>query len=220
MANRIKYGFRGARPLAGKSCLQTERWPIASGYQGAIQGGTNVDVNVGDVVKRLASGYLSIAEGSEITSYNPATVDADTPVGVVVGFEAYFDGTDMKPTDKLPGGTVYGTNFARQSFALVVPVQNAVWSVAVDATSGSYDTYPEWLAVVGETIDMVNSNGVTLKAEPELDLASIADANGASQIWRIYGLDESRDNRDYAAAGFRLLVTANRYADAPNTAGV
>jgi hypothetical protein len=179
-----------------------------------------VDVNVGDVVKRLATGYLSIAEGSEKTSYNPGTVDADIPVGVVVGFEPYYNGTDMTPTNKLPGGTTYGTNFTRQSVALVVPIENAIWSVAVDATSASYDTYAEWLAVVGETIDMVNSDGITDKAEPELDLATIADAVSVSQIFRIYGLDVSRGNRDYDAAGFRLLVTANRYADAPNTAGV
>ena len=220
MANRTQYGFQPVRPRAGKSCLQPERWPIASGYQGAIQGGNNVDVNVGDVVKRLATGYLSIAEGSEKTSYNPGTVDADIPVGVVVGFEPYYNGTDMTPTNKLPGGTTYGTNFERQSFALVVPIENAIWSVAVDATSASYDTYAEWLAVVGETIDMVNSDGITDKAEPELDLATIADASSLNQIFRIFGLDVSRDNRDYDAAGFRLLVTANRFADAPNTAGV
>ena len=175
---------------------------------------------MGDVVKRLGSGYVSLAEGSEKTNYNPGTIDADIPVGVIVGFTPYFDGVDMRPTNVLPGGTTYGTNFSRQSFALIVPLEAGVWSVAVDATSTSYDTYAEWLAVIGETIDMVNSDGVTDKAEPELDLATIADAVSVSQIFRIYGLDVAQDNQDYAAAGFRLLVTANRYADAPNTAGV
>ena len=220
MANRIKYGFQWDRNANGKDCPQPERRPVASAYQGAITGGGNVDLNVGDVVKTLADGTIAIAEGSEKTSYDPGVVDADIPYGVIVGFEPYYDGTVMQPTNVLPGGTTYGTNFTRESAALVVPIEMGVWSVAVDATSASYDTYAEWRATVGETIDMVNSNGVTGDAEPELDLATIADSASASQIFKIHGLDPARDNRDYDAAGFRLLVIANRYANAANTAGV
>lgn len=221
MANRVKYGAVWARAKGGgKACPDPERVPIASAYQGAIQGGTNVDLNVGDIVKRLATGYYSIAEGSEITSYNPGTVDADIPFGVIVGFDAYWDGEVMKPTNFLPGATTYGTNFKRQSFAYVVPFNAGIWSIALDATSASFDTYAELLAVVGQNIDIVNSNGVTLKAEPELDLATIADANSLTVRYRIVGLDPSLDNQSFATTSFRLLVQANSYADAPNTVAV
>jgi hypothetical protein len=221
MANRIGYGYQWVRARNGaKEMPAPLRFPVASAYQGAIQGGTNCDVNVGDVVKLLATGYVAIAEGSEKTSYNPGTIDADIPLGVVVAIEPYYDGTVMTPGNKLPGATTYGTNFARQSFVLVVPAEAGIWSVAVDATSASYDTYAEWLAVVGETIDMVNSNGVTLKAEPELDLATIADPVSVSQMWKIQGLTPNLDNKDYDAAGFRLEVIANRYQNAANTAGI
>ncbi len=80
MANRVDYGFKWIRAVnGGKECPAPERWPVASGYQGAIQGGTNVDLHVGDVVKRLSTGYLSLAEGTEITGY--AGTPADIPVG-------------------------------------------------------------------------------------------------------------------------------------------
>jgi hypothetical protein len=173
-------------------------------------------------VKKLATGYITIAEGSEITAYNPGVgTDADTPYGVVMGLEPVFDGNVMQPTDHLlSGGGVYGTNFERQTFARVVPIQAGIWSVAFDATSASFDTYAELLAAVGSTVDMVNSNLPTSEAEPELDIATIQDANSINQVFKIYGFDVSEDNRDYAAIGLRMLVIANLYQDAAGTAGI
>lgn len=222
MANRYGYGWRWSRGIDGThACPAGERLPVATAFTATIQGGGAVGLKPGDVVKKLSTGYITIAQGSEITSYNPATVDADTPYGVVVGLEPVFDGNVMVPTNHLTsGGGVYGTNFARQTFARVVPVQAGIWSVAIDTAAAAYDTYAEWLATVGETVDMVNSNLPTTVAEPELDISTKGDANSASQIWKIYGLDVSLDNKDYDAAGFRLLVIANKYQDQAGIAGV
>ena len=221
MANRYKYGFKWVRAVnGGKACPDPERWPIASAYQATIQGGNAVNVNPGDVVKRLSTGYLAIAEGTEITGY--AGTPANIPLGVVAALEPYFDGKVMAPTNTLPGATTYGTNFARQSFALVVPIQAGVWSVAIDTAAAAHDTYAEYLAFVGERVDFVNSDDRTLDgvaaATPEIDIST--HATTATLRFTIFGLDESQDNQDYAGASFRLLLTANSYADAPNTVGV
>lgn len=223
MANRYRYGFQWARGIDGtRACPDGERLPIATAFTGSIQGGgAAVGLRPGDVVKKLSTGYLDIAEGSEITSYNPGTVDADTPYGVIVGFEPIYDGSVLQPSNNLvAGGGAYGTNFARQTFARVVPIQAGIWSVAIDTAAAAYDTYAEWLATVGETVDMVNSNLPATDAEPEIDISTKGDASSADQVFKIYGLDESQDNKDYAGASYRLLVIANKYADQAGTAGV
>jgi hypothetical protein len=107
----------------------------------------------------------------------------------------------------------------------VVPVQAGIWSVGFNATASGYDTYAELLAIMGETVDMVNSNSPTSEAEPELDIATIDDAGGggantAAQVWKFYGIDVSEDNKDYAAVGFRMLVVPNLYQDQPGTVGI
>lgn len=218
MANRAENGFKFVRGINGsRDTPEPEQWPIASGYQGAIQGGGNVDVNVGDLVKRLSTGYLSIAEGTEITSYNPGTVNADIPVGVVVGFSPYFDGTVMQPTSVLPGGTVYGTNFTRQSFALVVPIQSGIWSINVDENTTA-TTYAAYLALVGQRVDFVNTNATATEAGPRIDISG--HATTVTHRFTIYGLSPSQNDLDYSAVDMSILVTANGYADAPNTVGV
>ena len=226
MANRYKYGYRWNRGFNGEvACPRGERRAIASGYQGAIQGGSNVDLNVGDVVKILADGTIAIAEGSEITSYNPGTVDTDDPIGVIIGFEEYFDGQVMQPTNRLPGGTVYGTNEDRRSYAFVVPVNAGIWSVAIDTAAAAHDTKAEYLNLIGLNVDFVNSNdrkvgqaSATNAATPELDISTAAV--GVTIGFRIYNLDLAQDNTDYAGASYRLLVTANRFTGAPNTVGL
>lgn len=222
MANRVDYGFRWTRANnGGKECPPPEKWPIATGYQGAVQGGTNVDLHAGDVVKRLPTGYISLAEGTEITGYSGTP--ADIPLGIIVGFAPYFDGTVLQPTNFLPGGTAYGTNFKRQSFAFVVPAQSGVWEVDIDTAAAAHDTYAEYLAFVGERVDFVNSNTAVapngvVKADPQVDIST--HATTATLRWTIFNLSPSQDSLDFAGENFKLLLIANSYADAPNTVGV
>ncbi len=227
MPNRYKYGARWVRGRNGaKACPPPEKWPIASGYQAVVQGGNSVDLNPGDIVKRLSTGFLALAEGTEITGYNPPTVDADIAVGVIIGFQNFFDGQVLQPTDRLPGGTVYGTNLTRQSHALVVPLEASIWSIASDVT-GAPTTQAAWQALVGQRVDFVNSDDRTgstgvAAATPEIDISTAAV--GATLQYTIFGLDPSEDNLDFLGTttgeGFRLLIVANSYADAPNTVGI
>ena len=221
MANKTTYGLTWARSAnGGKDCPAPEEWPVATGYQATVQGGTAVDLNVGDVVKRTSGGTLALAEGTEITSYpSPA---ADIAVGVIVGFKPYFDGQVMVPTNFLPGGTVYGTNLSRQSKALVVPLQNGVWQLDCDENSTAA-TIAAYQLLVGENVDFVNKNvavapnGV-VKADPQIDISTHAVT--VTLRFRIYGLAQSLDSDNATETHFKLLLVANSYADAPNTVGV
>lgn len=221
MANRVDYGFKWVRANnGGKECPAPERWPVATGYQAAVNGGTNVDLNVGDVVKRLGTGFLALAEGTEIATY--PTAPGDISLGIIVGFDDFFDGTVLQPTNVLPGGTAYGTNLDRQSHAYVVPAIAGVWQVDCDENTTA-TTIPLYQALVGERVDMVNTNTATdpsgtVKADPQIDISTHAVT--VTLRWTIYGLSQSQDSLDPSAVNFKLLLTANSYADAPNTVGV
>lgn len=208
------YGFRYERSLSGKPQPEPLIMPIASGYQPQVGGATNVDLHVGDPVVLLSTGYINLAIGSEGTQ--------SAIFGIIQGFTNRFSSEQqvMTPTNKYVGGTAYSTNFERQSFALVQPVVDSVFSIDCDDSSTA-TTYAAYLAFFGENTDHVlvadTTNANDPKADPKLDISL---HNTTALQWRILGV-KPYVPIDYSGLNVKLLVTCNKVQQAPyNTTGV
>ena len=211
--NLVKYGLRWDSAYnGGKSCPAGEYAIVATGYQAAINSGTNVDLQIGDIVRRVASGTVELADGSEGAS------SAETMYGVIVGVRPYWDGTVMRPSNKLPGGTEWGTVQERKSQLMVVPVTAGTWSIDVD-DAVTATTEAAYQALIGENADFVNTNtSAAIGAEPQLDISSHVATTASFRIIAVSGTVE---NQDFAGANIKLLVAANEVQNAPFvTAGV
>lgn len=205
-------GFR-AVPRNGANLPQPVRGLVASGYQGAINGGTSIDINAGDPVRRLSTGYFEIADGSE------GAGGGETIWGVCIGFEPFYDSAlgNMRLGDKLPGGAVYGTNFTRQSKILVQRVTDCDWEIDCDdATTATTEAL--YLALIGENCDHIFLTGSEPKSNCMLDISG--HATTAAQ-WQILGISPSLANQDFSGLYVKLLVTINEGQIAPfSTTGV
>lgn len=189
------YGFRPVKSLHGDALPAVFRCPIASGYTGSI--------NIGDPIKRLSTGYWALAT-------NGAAFDA-----VVQRIGPYFDGTRMTFGTKLPSATTYGTNFERQSFVYAMPAQRVVFEADCDDAT-SITTYANYLAAVGENVDIVLGDGTSnVAANPLLDISTHAVTNTLTM--RIVGISELNQFMDPAGTYFKLYVIPNLTGDAPWT---
>ncbi len=190
------YGFRPVRSLEGGSLPSPIRCPIASGYTGSIR--------AGDPIKRLSTGYWQLAT-------NGAAFD-----GVVMRIGPYYNGTRFAPhTDYLPSSTTYGTNFERQSFVYAMPAQRVIFEADCDDAT-SITTYANYLAAVGENVDIVIGDGTSnALADPLLDISTHAVTNTLTM--RIHGISELNPFMDPAGTFFKLLVIPNLTSEAPWT---
>lgn len=197
-ANRVEYGLRWNTAYnGGKSCPASEVGLVATGYQASINSGTAVDIQIGDIVRRVAAGTFEIADGSEGAS------SAETMYGVVMGVRPYWDGTVMRPTTKLPGGTAWGTVQERRSELMVVPITAGAWSIDCDEASTA-TTEAAYQALIGENADFVNTNtSALIGAEPQLDISSHV-ATTAS--FRILGIDQTVSNQFFDGTNVKLIV--------------
>jgi hypothetical protein len=202
MANTALYGFRWVRALDGGSDdPPVMPYRIASAYNGTL-GGTAIDINIGDPITQLNTGYHAVAAGSEGTQANIAAV--------VVGVGPYYDSNlgRMTINKKLPNQQgAYSTNYERETFVYGIPVEGQVFEIDCDDTSSSYDTYAEYLAFVGENADHILLTGSEPKANPKLDIST--HNTTYSLQWRIVDIAK-RIDQDYASAGVKLYVTCNR----------
>jgi hypothetical protein len=201
MDNAKVYGLRFHKTLSGAQHPTPIVCPVATGYQGAVNGGGNVDLRPGDIVKQLSTGYVVLAEGSEESGG-----DADLMFGVIASVRPYWNGTKMTPGNALPGGTAWGTLEERRSEVLVIPMMpDIVWEIDADeATTAA--TLAAYRAFFGENCDFVNTNGITGKADPQLDISSHATTALSFRLWDV---SPTRNNADFSGANVKLLVTAN-----------
>lgn len=199
--NAIMYGFRWQRVRGGNN-LTPERVRVASGYQ-ASPSAINVDLRVGDPVKKVSDGTIALA------------ALGDSPFGVIVGIGPYFDGTRMRPGGvSLPGGTVYGTLLERQSFVYIVPVADQLFEIDCD-DAVTATTEAAFAAFIGENCDAtINPVAGSTLANPRLDISTHAVT--ATLRWRI--VDIARYPNDFTGNYVKLLVTANTAQQAPFTA--
>lgn len=215
--NRHYKGFRFLRSKDGGSVPLIERWPIASGHQASTLVGAATITKIlkaGDPIKKLSTGYITLAEGAE----------HDTPgtalYAVIAGFETQWNAAQGKKifTDRYPSeGVTYGTNFGRQTYVLVIPAGSAYFEIDCDDKITATD-YAGYLAFVGENANHRLNNVVTTEeCDTVLDISTHAPTAGL--LWRITGVNQFHpENEDFSGLYVKLEVTGNRVQDPSFTA--
>lgn len=197
--NKHIYGLRWYRDQS-TPCPDPIEYHVATGYQATNDGaGFNVDLNVGDPVKKVSDGSIALA------------TTTNSVLGVIVGFKPYWDGSVMKPTNRLPGGTAWGTVWERRSIALVVPVlPGQLWEIdADDKTTAT--TFAGWETLVGLhcTLDCPGdqTDSSKPKADPLLDISLAATT--ATLVWTIRGISQTVANQYVDGLYYKVLVSVN-----------
>lgn len=201
--NIIRYGIRWAGHYFGMSQPKPVRIAMASGVNFTINGGSqNNNLNVGDPIKQLSTGYYTVCGGFE-----NAGNTADPLFGIVCGFSrGYWTGTRMQPTTTLPSGVTYGTILDRQTLVDVVPCSiGSYWEIDADATTFTTDaTYRD---IVGNNADHILTERANLSLLPQLHMAA-GLGTGTAQ-WRIVQLSPTQANQDLTGNFVKLIVTPN-----------
>lgn len=192
MANNVSlYGFRFVKTLTGRNVPNIVTKPVASAYQ-AAPSATNVDLNIGDPLQLLSTGYVSLAvENTEIYGFFAGCF--------------YFDGQKMRYGRKLPGGTTY-SSVEQESRVQIIPAFGNVFEVDCDENSTA-TTYAAYRALVGENADLsINQDGTSKEARPLLD---ISDHKTATAQFRLHEISDSTQNRDFSGERVKMFVTVN-----------
>lgn len=203
--NAALYGFRWVGNRKGVSQPKPQRVYVATGYQ-ASPGGVSVDLNVGDPVKKVSDGTVALCAAGDAT------------YGIIIGVDPYWDGAKFARSNRLPGGTAWGTVQERKSKLLILPVAEQYFEcVCDDATT--FTTEATYGAAVGENVDMtINQVSGSTLATPKLDISTHGTSNAL--VWRIVDYAQ-RVNTDYSGANVPLIVTCNLVQEAPfQTTGV
>lgn len=200
--NRASYGFRFARAKYGRPLESPAKKLVASNAAFSVTGGaTAVGLGIGDPVKLVSDGSVTLAAGSETTP--------DDIWGIVVGVAPYWNAAlgVMQPANLLPSNVVWGTNLDRASYVYVVPIEQAYWEIDCDenttaTTEATYKTY------AGENASMVLTGASgALRVFPKLDISSHATTN--SLKLRIVEVSQTKDNYDFSGNNVKLIVEVN-----------
>jgi hypothetical protein len=189
--NLQRYGFRvcQGRHAPHENPIKKK---VASGYQA-----TTADLHIGDPVSLVSDGTVALAAAGSGLIY-----------GVITQILPYWDGTKMVFNDRLPGGTAPGTTIVdRFSYVMVQRAFGTIFEVDVD-DAVTATTLAAYQAFIEENCDHAFSVDATAKKSfPRLDISTHAVT--ATLQWRIVGISETGDNRDYSGAYVKLLVQAN-----------
>lgn len=205
MDNFNFYGFRFFKSRFGSAMPAFERGFAVTGQAFNVNGGIqNANLQPGDLVRKLASGGLTLCDGAE------GAGGALPPLGVVMHIGPYFDGTRMKPSNQLPSNVAYGTILERQSTIWYLPVESAIWEVDCD-DAVTATTEAAYQLTGGANADHRNAGAagaaVETGAKPRLDISTVNTTN--TLIWRILGISPTQNNRDYSGNFVKLLVQPN-----------
>lgn len=207
--NKHYYGFRWHSSITGVAMPKPLEVPVASAYQGVVNGGGNVNINIGDPV-RLVGGFAVLAAGSEA-----AAGAAQSIFGIVVAVRPYKRGGNspgqLQPTSVLPGGTTY-TNIVDQSILEVVPAEGSNWAIDVVNAGAPFDTYQEYQTLVNKNADHVFTDSGDNKADPKLNLTAPGTATAQ---WRVQRVSKNVKNEDFSGLNVELIVTVNETQQAP-----
>lgn len=213
MANNThNYGFRWAYNANGKDMPKPELMDVASGANFTVSGdATNLNLNVGDPVALLSTGFVTLMGGNE----NGQTSQAGWGVVVGMGPVGFWNGTRMVRQSFLQSGCNYTAgNVDRISQVLVVPFSAGMWEIDVDDNTTA-TTQALYQALVGENCDhrlTPNSQGfldAQLAANPMLNIASHAAATTTLSL-RIRGLSKNFANTDFSGTFVKLIVSINK----------
>jgi hypothetical protein len=204
MDNQALYGFRWVKSRTGSGTPAPEWVSVASAYQ-AAPGGVNVDLNIGDPVKKVNDGTVALAAAG------------DAIFGIVCDVGPYWDGTKKVRANRLPGGTTYGSVFDRESKVAIYLFADNIFAVVCDDASTA-TTQAAYQALVGENADItINQVSGDTHAYPKLD---ISDHKTGTAQCRLVAID-NRVDIDFTGANVPFLVTGNEVQQAPfQTTGV
>lgn len=210
--NRIMYGFRWHAALdGGKSMPVPEEAHVATGAAFNVNGGpSGVALGYGDLVKRVSTGGVTMAEGNETGGGA-----SDIAYGVIVGVGPYYDGTVMRRRNTLPSGTAYGTNLTRQTKLFVVPLTAGVWEVDCDdaVTATTLAAYQD---LIGNNVDYrLTQVAADTRPTPRLDISGVNTTNTLAM--RIVGISKTVHNQDFSGNFVKLLVRPNESQVPPFT---
>jgi hypothetical protein len=189
----------GLRPYVGRysSDNPVVQKFVATAYQ-AAPGAVNVDLNIGDPVIRVSDGSVAIAAAG-----------ATNPIfGVIVGVRQVWDAGlgAVRPSDKVPGGTVWAS-IDRQTQVLVRLAQGTLWEVDVD-DAVTATTLAGYQAFIGENVNLIYSASATTgKASPRVDISGHATTNTFQ--FNIVDVSPTANNMDFAGANVKLIVQVN-----------
>jgi len=202
MANTRNYGFRAVKGY-GSNDIGLIYHTVATGYDGQDGSANSVDINIGDPVKRVNSGTIALATAG------------DEVLGIAQAFKPYWDGSAMKPTNKLPNQNSWGTVEARRPWVGVAYAKQSFWEADFDAAH-STPTFPGYVALVGENFDHVlTGNTTATSARPEMDV----DTNATSDAtWRFEQIS-TRVTQDFTAAYVKGIFSINESEEGSSATG-
>lgn len=202
--NPAFYGFQWVKSRTGSGIPVLEVNSVASAYQ-AAPGGVNVDLNIGDPVKKVNDGTVALAAAG------------DAIFGIVYHIYPYWDGQKKVNNNRLPGGTTYGTNQDRESRVAIALFADNIFKIVADDSSTA-TTLLAYRALVGENADItINQVSGDTHAYPKLDISDHKTGTAQCRIVDI-GYDVGID---YTGANVPILVTGNEVQQAPfQTTGV
>lgn len=204
--NRKLKGFRYFQGKSGNSPKPLEG-QLATGYNGSINSGSAIDVEVGTPVRKLDSGYFEVADGSEGGS-GGETID-----GIVVGIKQYWNGSKLVSGSRIPNSTAYSTILERTSIFYYLPAESCYWEVDAD-DAATATTEAAWRALRGSNADHILTTGSEPDANVMLDISSNTDASPGAAQWRIIDLSPTRENRFLDGLYVKLIVEINESAAA------
>lgn len=210
MVDNAKYkNFRWVSSISGVPTPKMIRGRVASGYTGAINGGSgSIDLNIGEPVKLLSTGFFAHAAGNEASGNN-----ADSIWGIIGGIMPYFDGTIMQVNNRLPFNTVYGTVLERQSFIDIIPVLGNRFEIDCD-DNVTATTEAAYVAFIGENADHRLTTGSEPKTNCMLDISTHGTATAG---WRIVDISQNKKNVDFSGQFVTLVVECNEAQVVPYT---
>lgn len=197
MANNVhKYGFRWVKGWNGSNNIpQPIRKTVATGQDDQDDGSNSVDLNIGDPVKLVSTGGVALA------------LTTNSIYGIISGIRPYWDGNVMRPRNKLPNQTSWGTVEARRSWVDVIPITSGLWEIDADENT-SATTFAAYVAFLGENCNhTVPGNTSATSADPYLDISS--HATTAALELRLVGISQSAENKDFSGTNVKLYVAAN-----------
>jgi hypothetical protein len=200
--NMAKYGFRWSMSANSHPCPNPVRRYIADGYQAkADNTTTSVDLNIGDPVKLMADGTVALCNTGEAV------------YAIIMGFEPYWNGSAMQPTNRLPGGTTGGGLFERKSAALVVPASAGIWEADLKAVAPG-GTEATANAFIGENIDHAIVADVSNASQPKANPKLSGAHTSATAQWRFDGVAQTVANQDFTGDYVKFYVRVNESQEA------
>lgn len=214
MADNVhKYGFRwySGNPSPMPAPI---KMTVATGQDHQDDTSTSVLIRPGDPIKLVSTGGANIA------------LTTNSVYGICVGIGPVWDGTAMSFRRTFPNQNSWGTVEGRRPWIYVVPAKAGIWEIDVD-DSTTATTYAGYVAFINENTEHTVPGSATIDpagrvADPKLDISLHATTAGLG--WRIVGISDTVENKDFSGANVKLLVTVNESQEAgsaaTNVAGV